>query len=231
MNTNLCESTIKVLLVDDHKSFSDGLAMLINSSKKVMKVVGMASNSRETLSVAEQVKPDIVLLDVELGEENGIEILPRLIENIEAKFIILTGTQNPLVHETAILSGARGVLLKTDPAIVILKAIEKVYRGELWLNNNTLNNLLSRMARQTGASGGGILDPEEEKIAALTNREREIIKALVKNDSSTNKEISDHLYISDSTLKNHLTTIYSKLEVKNRIELLKFALKHNLGKQ
>jgi DNA-binding NarL/FixJ family response regulator len=87
------------------------------------------------------------------------------------------------------------------------------------------------MARQTGASGGKILDPEEEKIAALTNREREIIKALVKNDSSTNKEISDHLYISDSTLKNHLTTIYSKLEVKNRIELLKFALKHNLGKQ
>jgi DNA-binding NarL/FixJ family response regulator len=225
---NTTGKNIRVFLVDDHKSFADGLAMLINTNKSVMEVVGMAHSKTEALASIVEAKPDVVLLDIDLGDENGIEMLPELIQKTSAKFIILTGTRNPVIHETAILKGARGVLLKSDSGKVILKAIEKVNLGELWLDNRTLNKVLSQLTQQPKRDESE--DPEVKKIASLTPRESEIIKFLIQKDSSTNKEISESLFISDSTLKNHLTTIYSKLGVKNRIELLKYALKHNLDK-
>jgi two-component system, NarL family, nitrate/nitrite response regulator NarL len=221
---------IRLLLVDDHKSFSDGLAMLINTNKSVMEVVGKASNRREALNLATRVKPDIVLLDVDLGEDNGLEMLPEINAATDAKVIILTGAVDPEIHQAAILRGAQGVLLKTDPAQVILKAIEKVYKGEVWISNDTLNRVLGQLTQQRTGFGKKEIDPEEQKIASLTAREREIIRVLANDESSTNKEIADRLFISDSTLKNHLTTIYSKLEVKNRIDLLKYALNHKLDK-
>jgi DNA-binding NarL/FixJ family response regulator len=222
---------IRILLVDDHKSFSDGLAMLIDTNKSVMEVVGKASNRTEALKIAAQTKPDIVLLDIDLGDDDGLEILPEINDEAAgAKVIILTGTQNPETHQTAVLRGAQGVLLKTDSAQVILKAIEKVHGGEIWISNEILNRVLSQLTRSKDAADKKSPDPEEQKITSLTAREREIIHALVNDESSTNKEIADRLYISESTLKNHLTTVYSKLEVKNRIELLKYALNHKLHK-
>ncbi len=219
---------IRILLVDDHKSFSDGLAMVIGTNRSVMEVVGKAGDRREALELAAATRPDVVLLDIELGADNGLDILPELLEQTAAKVIILTGTQTPEAHETAILRGAQGVLLKTDSAQVILKAIEKVHDGEIWISNQTLNRVLGQMTRLRNGGDKKEPDPEAQKIASLTPREREIIAALVGDESSTNKEIADRLFISDSTLKNHLTTIYSKLEVKNRIDLLKYALHHKL---
>jgi DNA-binding NarL/FixJ family response regulator len=132
---NEAKKNIRILLVDDHKSFSDGLALLIGTRKPEMEVVGMAGSRLEALSAATQHKPDIVLLDIEMGADNGLEMLPELIEQTGAKVIILTGTQTPEVHETAILRGAQGVILKTDSGQIILKAIEKVYHGEIWISN------------------------------------------------------------------------------------------------
>ncbi|MCA1622207.1 MAG: response regulator transcription factor [Acidobacteria bacterium] len=146
---NTYTKPIRILLVDDHKSFSDGLAMLINTNKSVMEVVGMANNTKEAIAAAAQTKPDIILLDVDLGDENGIEFLPELNNKTDAKVIILTGAQNPTLHENAIMQGARGVLLKSDPAKVILTAIERVYNGEMWLNNATLNKVLSQLTQLT----------------------------------------------------------------------------------
>jgi DNA-binding NarL/FixJ family response regulator len=220
---------IRILLVDDHQSFSDGLAMLIGTNKSVMEVVGKAVNRDDALRLAARARPDIVLLDVDLGNDNGLEILPEISAASGAKVIILTGATNAEIHQTAILRGAQGVLLKTDPARLILKAIEKVYNGEIWISNETLNRVLGHL-NQSKSAAGRTDDPEAQKIAALTKREGEIIRALVNDESSTNKEIADRLFISESTLKNHLTTIYGKLEVKNRIELLKFAMQHKLDK-
>lgn len=168
------------------------------------------------------------MLDVELGDDNGIEILPELSALANAKIIILTGDRNPAVHETAIFRGASGVLLKTESAQVILKAIQRVHDGEIWFDNRTLSHVLNQLTNHKNESG--IVDRETEKIADLTAREREIIGVIVNFDSSTNKEIAARLFISSSTLKNHLTTIYSKLELKNRIDLLKFALNHKLDR-
>lgn len=212
--------------MDDHQSFIDGLKMLINTNKSVMQVVATANNREEALKAASEYKPDLILLDVDLGTDNGLEVLPEILEKTDAKVIILTGAQDQKIHEKAIIKGASGILLKNSTGQVILKAIEKVYNGEIWGNNQLLSKVLNQLKNQRFGEDSD--DPEQQKIASLTAREREIISLIVTDDSSTNKEIAGRLFISESTLKNHLTTIYSKLALRNRIDLLKYAMTHKL---
>lgn len=197
--------------------------MVINSQKPKMEVVGMASNSEEALAGAARLRPDLILLDMDLGGSLSLDFLPELLGKSNAKVLFLTGMRDTDIHDKAILKGARGILLKDESAKVIIRAIEKVVEGEIWASKASLARVFSRM------SGASLSDPEQGKIGSLTNREREIIAALVTFEDSTNEEIAGRLFISSSTLKNHLTTIYSKLGLSNRVQLLKYALKHNLG--
>lgn len=224
--TAMIKNSIHILLIDDHKSFMDGLSMVINSQSPSMEVVGMASNRAEAMTAVGELKPDLILLDMALGDSLSLDFLPELLEKTSAKVLMLTGLQNPDLHDDAIVKGARGVLLKGESAKVILKAIEKVHAGEIWASST----MLSRVIDQINI-GKKQVDPEDGKIADLTAREREIINALLTFDGSTNKEIARQLFISTSTLKNHLTTIYSKLAVKNRVQLMKYALNHKIEKQ
>lgn len=221
----MIKNSTRILLIDDHKSFMDGLSMVINSQSPSMEVVGMASNRAEAMTAVGELKPDLILLDMALGDSLSLNFLPELLEKTSAKVLMLTGLQNPDLHESAIVKGARGVLLKGESAKVILKAIEKVHAGEIWASNTMLIRVIDQIN-----IGKKQVDPEGRKIADLTAREREIIDALLTFDGSTNKEIAHQLFISTSTLKNHLTTIYSKLGVKNRVQLMKYALNHKIEK-
>ena len=222
--TVMIKNSIRILLIDDHKSFMDGLSMVINSQSPSMEVVGMAINRAEAMTAVGKLKPDLILLDMALGDSLSLNFLPELLKKTSAKVLMLTGLQNPDLHESAIVKGARGVLLKGESAKVILKAIEKVHAGEIWASNTMLIRVIDQIN-----IGKKQIDPEGGKIADLTAREREIIDALLTFDCSTNKEIAHQLFISTSTLKNHLTTIYSKLDVKNRVQLMKYALNHKIG--
>ncbi len=228
--TAMIKNSIRILLIDDHRSFMDGLAMVINSQSPAMEVVGTASNRAETMAAIGELKPDLILMDMDLGDSLSLDFLPELLEKTSARVLMLTGLQNPDLHDDAIVKGARGVLLKGESAKVILKAIERVHAGEIWASNSMLGRVLSKQFAHSGSDGeNGQAAREKAKIADLTAREREVIRSLVMFEASTNEEIADHLCISKSTLKNHLTTIYSKLELKNRIELLKYALTHKLA--
>jgi DNA-binding NarL/FixJ family response regulator len=220
----MIKTSIRILLIDDHKSFMDGLAMVINSQAPAMEVVGMASNGAEAIQTVVRLKPDLILMDMDLGDSISLDFLPELLEKTSAKVLMLTGLQDPDLHDSAIFKGARGVLLKGESAKVILKAIEKVHAGEIWASNMMLTRVLNQIN-----SSKKQLEPEARKIADLTAREREIITALLTFEGSTNEEIARQLFISTSTLKNHLTTIYSKLDVKNRVQLMKYALNHKLN--
>jgi DNA-binding NarL/FixJ family response regulator len=200
--------------------------MVINSQTPAMEVVGMASNRSEAMTAVGDLKPDLVLLDMDLGDSISLDFLPELLEKTSAKVLMLTGVQAPDLHDSAIVKGARGVLLKGESAKIILKAIEKVHAGEIWASNTMLTRVLNQMNNRKKP-----IDLEAEKIADLTQREREIITALLTFEGSTNEEIARQLFVSTSTLKNHLTTIYSKLGVKNRVQLMKYALSHQLDKQ
>ncbi len=228
MDTDSMTKPIRILLVDDHKSFMDGLEMVINSQKPLMKVVGTASNPAETMLAAVEQKPDIILLDISLGTENSLDLLPELLEKTDSKVLILTGLISPEIHDRAIMEGAHGIILKNESAKTIIRAIEKVQSGEIWADNRTLGRVLHHIKPSINNRNSHEISPHEQKIKTLTIREHEIIQALIIYEASTNDEIAKNLYISKSTLKNHLTTIYSKLEVKNRIQLLKFALTYHL---
>lgn len=225
MQTANAEKPIRILLVDDHQSFMDGLAMVINSQSPRMVVIGSVAAKHQAIDAAAKLKPDLIILDLDLGGISGLDIIPQLIENSKSRVLVLTGAVDPAIHEEALVKGASGLLLKDEPAKTILKAIERVSDNEIWAANDTLARVINRLHN----GGNGKLTELEKRIASLTAREREIVHALVEFESSTNSDISAQLCISPSTLKNHLTTIFHKLEVSNRVQLIKFALSNQLA--
>jgi len=220
------ENPIRVLIVDDHKIIRDGLRDLIEG-QAAMSVVGDAGNSTDAISLAARELPDIIVLDLDLGSENGLDLLPKLHEaSNDSSIIILTGVRDVERRDQAMEIGAKGVVLKDEGATQLLSAIEKVARtGEYWLEPGATKRMLDR--RHTRARER--FDPEAARIASLTPREREII-ALV-GEGLENKEIAERLrpIVAESTLRNNLSIIYDKLDIKGgRLGLLVYAYKHGL---
>lgn len=218
----LSADPIKIMLVDDHQSFMDGLQMVVDTQKPRMEIVGTAATPDEAIEMAEELKPDVILLDLDLGDASGLDILPVLLEKTAAKILIVTGVCDSKIHDATIMKGARGVIMKREAAKEIVSAIERVYAGGVWIDSN----ILSRMMVQNLAQKAVPNEAEMRRINSLTPREREVVKALLKCENSTSDEIAGHLSISKHTLKNNLTAIYNKLEVKNRVQLMIFAINH-----
>jgi len=219
------QDPIRVLLIDDHQSFLWGMVKLIESDSPNMKVMGTASDIAEALAILEREHPDVILLDIDLRGVNSLDSMPLLRNATTAMVLILTGMRNPETHERAIMAGARGVVQKEASAEMILKAIKKVYEGEIWLDRATTARVFSKLLDHSNNQ----VSPEAAKIATLTSREREIINVMTKQGRSTNKQIAVHLNMSEHTLRNHLSSIYSKLEVQNRLELVMYAVKHHIS--
>ncbi len=140
---------------------------------------------------------------------------------------MLTGLRDESIHDEAVLAGASGVVEKEASAETILTAIEKVHEGQLWLNRIATGRIFVEFSRE---SANHALSPEKAKIAALTDREREIVAVAASHAGANAKAIAEMLHISEHTLRNHLTSIYDKLDVANRLELFAYAHKHNLAK-
>lgn len=217
---------IRVLLVDDHELVRAGLRLLIESQPGLM-MVGEASNRTEALTLTAREQPDIILLDVTLDNDNSLDFLPELLATAqESRIILLTGVRDTEVHQSAVRLGAMGVVLKSKAAEVLIKAIRKVHAGEVWLDSAMTAKLLKELSHP---SSNEATDPEAAKIATLTEREREIISLV--GEGLKNKQIAARLFISEGTVRNYLTSIFSKLEVANRFNLILYAYRHNLAKR
>lgn len=219
------ENPIRILLIDDHQSFLWGMVKLIESESPTMTVIGTAADISEALVIAQREQPDIILLDIDLHGENSLDSMPLLRKSTNGFVLILTGVRDPETHDRAVLSGARGVLQKEDSPEAILKAIRKVSEGEIWLDRASTGRVFSKLLDHSNNQAS----PEAIKIASLTSREREIIDVITQQGRSTNKQIAGHLNMSEHTLRNHLSSIYSKLEVGNRLELAMYAVKHRIS--
>jgi two-component system nitrate/nitrite response regulator NarL len=214
---------IRVLIVDDHRLVSTGLRMLIDSQPE-MKVVGKAGNSSDALALVASEKPNVILLDIDLGEESGLDLLPELRQTApDARVLILTGLKDAEVHQRAARLGAAGLVLKENAAEVLLKAITKVHQGEIWLDRSMMSSLMNEMTKPDKKP-----DPEQVKIATLTGREREVIALIA--EGLRNKQIAERLFISETTVTHHLSKIFSKLDVSDRLELVIHAFAHKLAK-
>ena len=215
---------VRILIVDDHLVVRTGLRMLIENQPR-MKVVGMAANRKEALELAASTAPDVILLDLDLGVENGMNFLPDLREKAAAaRVLVLTGLKDAQTHRRAVKQGAMGIVLKEEAAEVLIKAIEKVSAGELWLDRTTMGNLFDEMTRKESKSENG----ETARIMSLTERERQIVGLIA--EGLKNKQIGERLFISETTVTHHLTSVFSKLGVSDRLELVIYSFTHGLAR-
>jgi DNA-binding NarL/FixJ family response regulator len=217
--------SIKILLVDDHRSVLWGLEKLIEGENPRMEVIGKATTSIEAMHLLDQVRPTIILLDIDLGGESGINAIPALIAKSGAKVLVLTGSRDSSVHDSAVLAGAMGVVEKGESAETILKAIQKVHDGEIWLDRSATGRIFLELSRNKAAEAQ---NPEQKKIASLTPRERQIVAEIGSDAAAGSKVIAERLHISEHTLRNHIASIYEKLEVSSRLELFAYAGKHGI---
>lgn len=203
-----------------------GLRRLVESAQPHMEVVGCAASVAESLALLQQQNPDIVLLDLDGEGSLSVEALTLLCNQAPIKVLAVTGSAGTTALDQAVLAGARGVVQKRESPETLLKAVEKVHAGEIWIDRGATGRLFAELGRRRSAD---TKDPGFRKIAALTTRERQTIEALVTDVSARSSVISARLTISEHTLRNHLTSIYAKLGVSNRVELYAFATKHGLG--
>ena len=212
--------TIRVVLVEDDEPARLGLRTQIEKDPQ-MTVAGEAATYRDAVRIAEKEQPDIILLDLSLGDESGMGLLPELSKVApESRVIIVTGSRDDLeVHQQAITHGAMGLVLKHDALEHIARAIKQVSGGDVWFNRSMMMKVIEGMVRFNAVKQP---DPKAAKIATLVSLVCEGLK---------NKEIANRLrpFISETTVRHHLTSIYDKLGVSNRLELVIYAYIHGLA--
>lgn len=199
--------------------------MLIESHAR-LKVVGEAKNRAEALPIIAREQPDVVLLDLDLNGESGFDLIPEINESSKGtRILVLTGIRDPEIHQQCVRLGARGLVQKQVAAEVLVKAIERVNAGEMWFDRTMMNNILNEMLHKKNAME---TNPELAKIASLTEREKQVITLVCKG--LKNKQVAERLFISDTTVRHHLTSIFSKLEISDRLELVIYSYRCGLVK-
>lgn len=217
--------SVRILVVDDHAILRQGLRMLVEAETG-FDVVGEAENGTKAVALAASVQPDIVVLDIDLGPENGLELIAAIQSAAPgSRILILTGLRDVEAQRQAFRLGARGLVVKEAAAHTLLKAIRKVHDGEIWLDRTNTAHLLAEISRPAAPPP---VNPEAAKIARLSARELEVTAML--GEGLSNKLIADRLSISETTVRHHLTSIFAKLAVPDRLALLLYAHRNGLVK-
>lgn len=216
------ESKIKVALVDDHTLFREGIRKILSLESDI-EIVGEAIDGEEVVRLLNQCCPDILLLDIKMEKINGLQILPRIVEQYnQLRVIVVTAQISQAESVKAIKDGARGIILKHAASEFLIKGIRKVFEGELWADTSTMTRVVESLSQKYRGDRDSERDRKE-----LSQREREVV-ALVAS-GHRNKEIANKLFISEQTVKTHLSNIFQKLEISDRLELALYAMRNGLG--
>jgi len=208
---------IRVFLADDHQSVLWGLEKLIESASPAMELAGKASSRAGVLELIGEARPDVMLLDFDLGEQqDGSSLITELRQRHNQKVIVLTGMRDEDVPQQVVLAGAYGFVHKSEPAKVILDAIRHVHGGQLWLKSGAMSRALAVLGMQQRSGKS----PDTSGIASLTVTEKRIVSTVLEHKGAPNKVIASALHISVHTLRNHLASIYSKLDLHHRLDLV-----------
>jgi DNA-binding NarL/FixJ family response regulator len=215
-------NSIKIVIVDDHQIVRDGIRAMLLPNKNI-KIVGEAADYDGLMRILKVETPDVIILDISLPGKSGIEITRELIEgNNETKILILSANTDEESIIEVIKAGAKGFLPKDTSKDEFLVALNLVYNEEGYFGEK-LSKIIYKSYIQHVKS---IKSPEQE--ICLSEREIEIIKLLA--EGITSKEIADRLFISSRTVETHKNNIIKKLNLKNLVELLKYAIKHGIVK-
>jgi len=211
---------MKLIICDDQSIVRDGLEMLIKLEKD-MEVVGTASDGAAALDIVAQKKPDIVLMDLKMPVMNGVEATRRIRSQFPGvKVLVLTTYADDEWVFDAIQAGASGYLLKDTPRDEVIKAIRGTLEGKTYVDPAVAGKVLQQAATRHA-------QPATNITAALTEREIEVLRLIAKGYS--NKDISSRLFLSEGTVRNHVSVILAKLGVADRTQAAVIAIQHGLG--
>lgn len=209
---------IRVFLVEDHAITVWGLQRLIDSGPVPMTVLGTADSITGLVSHPRLPETDVLVLDLDLGDDDGLDALPEVRRLSTAQVLVLTASDDTERHCRAVERGARGVLHKSEAPQKILDAIQQLHAGGVWLSPQLVGQALGRLTspQHAGPAAG---KTEQSRLASLTAREREIVDEISRRPGDKLLHIATDLNMSENTLRNHLTAVYSKLGVRGRLEL------------
>lgn len=211
---------IKVLIAGDFLIFRSGLKILIETAPK-FKVVGEASDLKEAVALNGKCKPDVVLVNSTEIETDGISLFLSLCS--EASVIVLSNTREAGIYHKYILLGSRGLVLKEQNSEVLFEAILRVHAGELWFDRKIMETTIKHLLEEKKSTQQNI---SLNNGAVLTEREKEVLALVCKG--MKNKTVGDELFISETTVRHHLTSIFEKLNVKTRLQLVVYAFSTNI---
>jgi DNA-binding NarL/FixJ family response regulator len=230
--------SIRVLLVDDHIVLLEGMSRIIEIEED-MEIVGQATNGSEAVSLVEKNKPDVVIMDINMPEMDGLQATHRIKEiSPQTEVLILTMFDKEEYLFRVIKAGASGYLLKDSPSYEVIRAIRIVSRGESMLHPSMTRKLLTQYSKHSSPAdqqnNHSLVkeniewdEPNPVFSEKLSPRESEVLEHLV--GGKTNKEIAEHLYISDKTVKIHVNKIYKKFQVKSRSQAIIYAIQNHVS--
>jgi len=212
----------RILLCDDHAMFRQGLRSILESEEG-FRVIGEAANGREAVRYALDTRPDVVLMDIQMPELDGVAATKAVLaEQPDSKVIILTMYRQDRYVFEAIKAGARGYLLKDADSNVLITAIRRVASGETLLNAEMAAEILEEFKKYDE-----LPSHPDHKISELTDREEDILRHLAQG--ATNQEIANSLGMSEKTVRNRLSEIFSKLRLNNRTQAALYALREGIA--
>ena len=214
---------IKLLLADDQDILTEGLKLILGNEEDI-EIVGTANNGKKAYELCRIRKPDLVLMDIQMPEVNGVEATAMIKKDFpQTKIIVLTTFNDDEYIYDALKNGASGYLLKDTSPTDILKAVRTVYKGGALIQSEVAVKVIDKFSQLAKDTVDKHIDP---KVELLTDREIEICRLIA--EGKNNKEMADELFLSQGTVKNHITKILIKLDLRDRTQLAIFSIKNEL---
>jgi two-component system, NarL family, nitrate/nitrite response regulator NarL len=209
--------------MSDHTIVRAGIRSIIEEHPGMM-VVGEAPSRIEDLGSIQD-RPDVILIDLDSSNGDSHQHLANVIQKMQPTCVlVLTSRRDPEFFQRIAQQGCMGVVLKDKPIAVLLKAIERVSAGEIWFDRSTMAGVIRDIKHPNGSKSNG---EAATRIATLTKREREVIGLMC--EGLKTRQLAERMFISETTVRHHLTSVYDKLEVADRFELVFWAYKHGLA--